>query len=293
MQLNHLSRAGVCLSAALICSPISAQETFRSEIFFLHSNSEFGSLDGNSNVFAGAYFFSPVNTGNGPLAENTFLSRSSAISVVVNNSELSGAFSKSQYDADSSGYGLFFEIRDPSTPNTVLAGLLKNKTDITSPVETNHDTTTTIFALGRYFSDNFHVNLRFFKRQAHDLPAGWDDYYAYSIASKFVKPSSNGSTYNLEVSFDRVYDDYNSIREINNSISVEGDYYLNNYFGIGGGINLDRGDNEDTEGETLTLGTSYFFSSSLGVEIQASRFYPNKSELTKDKSINATIALRF
>lgn len=129
MQFNRFSRAGVCLSAALICTPINAQETFRSEIFFLHSSSEFDSLDGKSNVLAGTYFFSPVNTGNGPLAESRFLSRSSAISAVVSNSELSGPFGTSQYDSDSSRYGLVLEIRDLSTANTVSAGFTRNQTD--------------------------------------------------------------------------------------------------------------------------------------------------------------------
>ena len=293
MQFSSFSRLGICLGAALMCTQINAQGSYRGEILFLHSNSEFDTLDSEVNILAGTYYFSPVESDKGPLAESKFLSRSSAASVILSRSELDGQFGTSLQDSESSGYGLSLEIRDPNTPNTVSAGFIKDKIDVASPIKVSRDLTTTAFALGRYFSDNFHVDLRFFKLKHHDLPAGWDDMCSYALASKFVKQLENGKAYNFEATLDRTYDDNNYAKEVNTTFTLEGDYYPNSQFAIGGGLNLNRGDDEDIEGETLSLRTSYFFSPSLGIQVESDKFYPKKPELSKEKSISATIALRF
>ena len=293
MQFRSFSRFGICLSAALMCAQINAQESYRSEVGIIHLSIKHDGIETNGNGIAGTYHFSPVDTRGAPLAESNFLTRTSSASIALSESETSGNYKSTYNESESSGYSLSFEFKQKGNPNTVSAGFNKHEADISHPITANYDFKIVSFALGRYFTDTLHVELNFVDMNTNDHTPGTDNNNIYSVNAKYVKQFGDGSAYNLETNIVRITEKENSNNEKNTALEVWTDYYFSNHFSLGGGVRLNRGDDKFEEGETLGLNATYFISPAIGLELQTERFYAKQSSQVDDETLAFSVALRF
>lgn len=68
-------------------APVTVAAPYSAELSLDYEETEVGSTDTDTIDFAGRYYFSPVNTGNGPLQEAAFIERADSIAFRYNGSE--------------------------------------------------------------------------------------------------------------------------------------------------------------------------------------------------------------
>jgi len=298
MQFTGHSRLGVLLITTLICTQINAQESYRSEVGIAHSLLKFDDINLKTNGILGTFYFSPIDTSGLPLAESSFLTRTSSASVALAQSETSGNYKTTHSESEGSGYGLNFDFRQKGSPNTIEVVFNEFNTDINQPIDANIDQRGIAFAVGRYFSDTFHVELGFADWNINSHALGRNDINRYSVSTKYIKQFNDSTAYNLEANLERISDKdgsskQNKTKQNNTVLEFEADYYFNNRFSIGGGVNLNQGDDKDLEGKGLSLMTNYFFSPAIGIELQTGKFFAKQADTADDKTLDLLVSFRF
>lgn len=293
MQFTGYSRLGVFLITTLICTQINAQESYRSEVGIVYSLLKFDYINLKTSGILGTFYFSPIDTSGLPLAESSFLTRTSSASVALAQSETSGNYKTTHSESEGSGYVLNVDFRQKGSPNTIDVVFSEFKTDINQPIDANIDQRVIAFALGRYFSDTFHVELGFADWNINSLALGGNDINRYSVSTKYIKQFNDSTAYNLETNLERISDKDGSSKQNNTVLIFEADYYFNNRFSIGGGVNLNQGEDKDIEGKGLSLMTNYFFSPAIGIEIKTRKFFSKQADTADDKSVDLLVSFRF
>lgn len=238
----------------------AAANTYQSEISanYGETNLDHSSADISNTNLQGAYYFSPVDTANRPLAESAFLQKASNVYV-------SGGYS--QYKENDSGFGSPGEANTYNRsvgvnfyiPDTIFflgAGITESK------YKSDFADNGTRYRYTRDWDSQWHV-------QAGITPIDglmvWSQFYEdidvselWNINAKYVLPiGSNGQWLNLEASYANADDGYDEAQ----MLTLAGDYYLDSHLSIGAGVTHNSYDNNgyhDNQNEYFVRANQYF-----------------------------------
>ena len=205
-----------------------------------------------------SWYFTPVSTAKGPLAESAYLSHASSLNFGYGDISV-----KQQGIGDFDGSGVELGAFYVVPASRYFFGVNYQDSSIEDgPIKTDQRFLGLQF--GKYFTDTFSGYLALTRTDVSiDVPSGPPlgdfDTTGITIGAKNIL-ESNGKYINLEGFIQRVTEDFDlSGDDTNTVVSLAGDYYFTRQFGIGPLAKLNTGDAERNEGITYGFRTSYFF----------------------------------
>ncbi|MEJ2444251.1 MAG: putative porin [Exilibacterium sp.] len=251
---------------ALLTASVSYAETYQVELEggYTSIESDFDDIDlepdGDGWELGATYYFSPVNTDKGPLAEAAFLDRASEVSIGYSDSEVDLLGGKLETDAYLFG-GRFVDI---SSGWTFSANYTAVEDDILVQQGQNLfalDTEIDIWALsvGKYIGEGTEVYLSYANRDV-DLDVN-EDSDTYSLGIKHVATLSGQMYYAVDASVDFVDEGSDDGEVWNGAFTL----YPLNHLGVGVSISYADFDVDNTE--TYSVFGRWFVTQQLALSL--------------------------
>lgn len=201
------------------------------------------------------WYFTPVSTAKGPLAESAYLSHASSLNFGYGDLSVEQQ-GIGDFDGPAFELGVFYVV----PKSGYFFGV--NYTDFSiedGPGKTDQSILDLQF--GKYFTDTFSGYLAYSDVSVDAPPTLADiDATRITVGVKDIL-ERNGKYINLEGFIRRVTQEVSTLSgdETNTIVSLAGDYYLTPQFGLGAMAKLNNGDAARDEGTTYGINASYFF----------------------------------
>ena len=230
------------------------------------------------------------------MAEAAFLERVGRVGLQVGIGTLEDVLGR---EADLTRFVTTVEYMKPSQPLYIGLVVDRMKVDLDSPGSGDMITDIKDLQVGWFIEDGLRVGAGYsYELEDIDItaPSVIDrktEYNRFSINGKMVRKLGGGKALNAEamVSYD-LYDD--EVNDGSNTVLyLSGDYYFNNRMSAGVGLEYNRGDEEDVEGETLEANFTNFFTPSLYISVDLEKFEADNSTGTDEERFDVLLAYRF
>ena len=293
----------MCFATILFTSMAYGQQTYQVETSAAYSSWE--DDDNNKEKSYGlelTFHPEPIKVGGHPLAEAAFMERIGHISVFVGRDELDYG---SDIEADGPLFGIQIEYAQPGQPIVAQLSFVKAKADFDAPVRADASTDIYGFGIGTYISDGLRVTLNYTStetelsmwRSVFEKEHSENELDRYNIDVKWVKELAKGSAINLLGEIAIVRFDTETPTETddgsNTIFGISADYYLNPYVSLGGGLEINTGDDEVYEGETIEARFRAFLHPQFSVGVEYEHFSADNEDVEDDDSIGIVLAARF
>lgn len=287
----------LCMLSSVLSITSHAQESYQRELSLGYTSSE-----DNANKESKFYgvtaevYFSPVDTKRHPYAEAAFLGRVGSVGLLV------GEMKEEQVDIKGDGhlYGAMLNYMKPDLPIAILAAYGRGNFEFTPNMPLDVDVEIDFYHIevGRFLSDGLLLSIGYSHKE-NDLiiPAVSlkettknDD---YTLATKFVKEKMDGTAYNVEGNLGISQTDDGTDSSSNTIIGASGDYYFDRRTSLGGGLEINKGDDKDDEGKTLAIDFNTFVTPSFSINMSFEKFLADNNEGEDEKTVSIDILTRF
>jgi hypothetical protein len=152
--------------------------------------------------------------------------------------------------------------------------------------------------LGYYIFDGFAAGIRYeqgkTKVEIGDFSSETTE-KSYGFGFKYVTMLNDRNGLNLAFNYLRTNSETDEEDKlVNSTYTFEGDFYITPMIGVGGALDVNKGDDKSMEGNTYTVRASAYFSPNFGIKGYFSLFKPNDTdEGEKDKIIGLYAVGRF
>lgn len=300
--MKYIFKAGfmgfMCFASIMFTSMAYGQQTYQVEASAAYLSWE--DDDDNEEKLYGlelAFHPEPVDVGGHPLAEAAFMERIGNVSVFVGRDELDFG---SGIEADGPTFGMQILYAQPGQPIVAQLYFIKARADFDAPVQADMSTDTYGLGIGTYISDGLRVTLNYESTETEASIWGSvfeKEHDRYNIDVKWVKELAKSSAINLmgEIAIDRF--DTETPTETddgsNTIFGVSADYYLNPYVSLGGGLEINTGDDEEYEGESIEARFRAFLHPQFSVGVEYEHFSADNEDVEDDDTIVIVLAARF
>ncbi|WP_269618194.1 putative porin [Zhongshania sp. BJYM1] len=221
-------------SAIALAATGQAYADYQFEVGGVYTDGEIANIDYDGFGIAGEFHFDRVDTSKGPLAEASFLDKSSFInfSLLSVEPDLAGAD-----DVDTTSFGGRF----------VTATNIIIEADWTNVDSGNSDDDTVSIGVGTYLNENTDVVVSYTSEDDNNTDV---DYL--NVAFHGVNALNQGASVAFDVDVGYIDTDNDSGFQI----AVGGTYYFNSMFGLG--LNAAVLDVGDTSSDTISIEASFF-----------------------------------
>jgi hypothetical protein len=240
-------------------------------------------------VLRATWYFTPVSTAKGPLAESAYLSHASSLNFGYGDVSVKQQ-GIGDFDGPAFELGAFYVV----PKREYLFGV--NYTDISiedGPGKTDQSVLDLQF--GKYFTDTFSGYLAY-SDVSVDAPPALDDIDAtrITVGVKNIL-ESNGKYINLEGFIQRVTEEFSTLSgdNTNTRVSLAGDYYFTPQFGLGAIVVLNTGDAARNEGTTYGINASYFFNPQFALMATYETFSADNAAGRDADTMQLNFAARF
>lgn len=278
---------------ALTYLPVSqASDTYNMAVGGIYNN-----IDGDNGIeitmmtLGLQYFLKPVSYDSGPYREASFLHRQSSFigGVGTANVDFDGT------DVDGTNLLAGFQFADPSQPFAASITYNTAQADDTvfgTKIEVTLDATTVQF--GYYIDSHSAIGLEYTNSEVEIKISGVGGSFkgetdTYGILYKNVMDLGGDTYLNLEAALNTTENDDN---DRNNEISGLVDYYFSRAGSVRAGYMVNSGDDPSAEGNTLTLGVSFFLQPTFSVGFEMQQFSSDEPNSDSD-TVNLEIEGRF
>lgn len=240
----------------------------------------------------------PVKVGGHPLAEAAFMERIGNVSVFAGRDELDFG---SGFEADGPRFGILIAYAQPGQPIVAQLHFITAEADFDTPLRGDDTSTDTYgFGIGTYISDGLRVTLNY---ESTEMEVSiWGSVFEkeldrYNIDVKWVKELAKSRAINLlgGIAINRF--DTKTPTETddgsNTIFEISADYYLNPYVSLGGGLEINTGDDEEYEGESIEARFRAFLHPQFSVGVEYEHFSADNEDVEDDDSIGIVLAARF
>ena len=276
-----------------------AQENYQTEIFVNYYRSEDDDdLEMKMHGLSAVIHFTEVNTVGHPLAEAVFLERIGSIEVLVGEQELK--VDSTIFEADGPIYGGIATVMKPGLPIAIQATLVKSELEFDAPIDGDIKIDSYGFGIGYFFAHNFLVGVKYSHTERDtdmEIPnfsivetTKFDD---YELAVKFVRELEDGTAFNIEGDFGVSQSDDGTDNESNTIIGISGDYYFNQKISIGGGLEINTGDDKSDEGKTFEIDFKAFVTHIFSINFGLEKFNADNDEGADEESLQFILSARF
>ena len=288
--------ASIAFVVLLEFSTVRAQESYRGEVFAGYSS--FDDDDDFELKFygvGGAVYLTEVPTNGHPLAEAAFLERIGLIGAFVEKIKLEA---DPILKADGLSFTVFATYSKPELPIVLHARLGKASFDYDSPLDGDFEFDTYVFGIGNYFAHGFLVGLEYGHTKSNqDIPVlsvnetrKRDNFEGFV---KIVRETGVDTAYNIEGGLRISQFDFPSENGSNTILTIGGDYYFNPGLSLGGGFDINSGDDRSDEGFTLEVDLIAFLNPSLSVDFGYGKFFSDNDEGVDSQFLDLFLSVRF
>lgn len=306
-KINSLS-AWMVLGAFVFgyAANAAAQDTYRGEVSAAYVTIEQENDDFEMDIYGASldYYFTEVATQEHPLAEAAFLERAGNVNITAATGDVDANFLLSE--GDLTMFSAAVNYFQPNSP--FFAGLeySDTKLDDFAPTDIDSETEEIGVSLGYFPAKNLLVAFRYSQAEEEVkiaiLPFPVDkttDFDNYEIRAKYVNELGGGAAFNLEggieiKEFD-VKDNTSTLTDDGSNTTgfVSGDYYINNSLSLGGGLEVNSGDDESAEGDTFIFRVRNFFTPRFSAAITYETFSADNSGFNDEDTIDIRLSARF
>ena len=269
---------------------VSAESAYQFEAAggYLDSNTDSGA---DSNIYLGGVraYLNPINNDNYPYAESEFIARQPYVTAIV--SRISTDFLTSDISGNLYVLGAGYSNKD----QPVFVEAIYITGDQSGDIN-NENLELSLKAkgisLGYFFNETTTAKISYTRREIEINSISFSDdanTNKYELAFKKIMGMSDSSFVNVEGALG-YYKDNDS--DANQEIEILVDYYPDKTLILGGGIGLNKGDNESDEGKTFSLQASKFITTNIAVALVFSKFMADISE-NDSQEIELDVILRF
>lgn len=220
-------------------------------------------IDPDNNItltgIGGVYYFESIDV-DGPLAESSFIAKASSINITFSKAE----FGFGAQTLDGNGYGLSLRYLLPDS-DFLLGGSYLNQNVSGSGLAV--DISSVEFNIGAYIEDKTLVTVSYETRTFSII--GFPDTEVREIGVAVKKLIDNIS---MELDIIRDNSDDGSVKEVNTSLGVSGDYYIDNTLSVGVGFENNSGDDVSSIGNTFSVGMTKFMNETVAFDLDYERF---------------------
>lgn len=268
---NIVRKLGVMTILFCAASTSYADNSYRFAMNGLYSSTKSDTdIDETDVGIGGRYFFAPVSADHGPLKLAEFLSRQTNIGASITNVELEFGTAKL------SGllYSFQYQYAVPSQPYTFDIEY-ENGEAKDSPYKQTYEKLEV--TLGYYMDVQRQVTANVYQSNTKISGAGFD-----------AKPESNGigigyrdlmnmdNLHFIDLQLGALLTE-NEDNDSNLELSVFADYFVNLGMDFYGGLSLNEGDDNSSEGTKLNIGVGSFFNPMVSIRFELTEFMAKQS----------------
>lgn len=231
---------------------------------YLTGDIESGSADADFDSFMlqGTFYFTPVDTSKGPLAEASFIDRASDITVNFQDGEIDGPGGA---DADIESYGI-------STRVVLDQGWLLKLGYQDSEIEDLVDGDVWNVGVGKYIAENTTLTLNYLQGEADDM-----DVDAYGLNLEHLFLLANDQALRLDVGYTQADpDDADEIDLWN----LGATFYFNRNISVNANYSL--ADSNEVELENWSIGAEWFINNQVAVSLSYLEAEEDENNLEAD-----------
>ncbi|MFT6164893.1 MAG: hypothetical protein ACJA1T_000916 [Zhongshania aliphaticivorans] len=221
-------------SAIAIVATSHAYADYQFELGAVYAQGESANTDYDGFGIGGEFHFDKVDTSKGPLAEASFLDKSSSLSFIFFSKEDDVANADEEETTSIGG-------RFVTATNVII------EADWTTEDDGNSDTDTIRVGVGTYLNDNTDVVVSYTTEDDNNADVDYLD-----VTFHGVNPLNQGASVAFDVAVGYIDTDDDSGYQI----AVGGTYYFNTMFGIG--LNAGIADVGDVTRDTVGIDASFF-----------------------------------
>jgi len=248
----------------------------------------FAKVDSDSNIKGTSYgvslnaYLNPVELKNHPYNEADFLERASSIQIAAFETELTFP---SGTELDGPNYSISTIIM--SKNNNFYLDANYSSTDLTSNngASNNIDSNGFLISPGLFIQKNTLVAI-VYEKTDREVNGNSSENTLYGLAIKTVLPKVN-----IQASLTNDTYDEPGLEQTNRELGVLADYFINNKISVGARLDINSGDDKNSEGKTLGVSANTYINKQFGVEILYQQF--NADNSSGDDSDTIALAANF
>jgi len=293
LNMGFIATLAIALSFQL--NTAYAQSPFQYEIstgFFLSDDQD----DNEVKMYSlqGRHHFSPVVTSGHPLKEAPFLERVGHFELIFALTDFS---SNAMIGADGPLYGGSVIDMQPGFPLLLSTGFAKSDLEFDPPANADVSKDLYQLSIGFFVKDPLLVGLGYTRSETELSLSGLlsrtiqrDD---YKLFTKWVHAIDLNTALNIEGTIETRQFDEDGNTGSNTLLDILAEYFFNPRTSLGIGLALNKGDDKEDEGATLTLVTTVFLNPSFFVQFGFDKFYADNNEGLDENNFDALLSARF
>lgn len=251
------------------------------------SEAEDNSLEADSTEINATWYFTPVKSNGGPLAESAYLTQASSLNLGYTDITIDFTGS-TKFDGSAITLGALYVVPE----SKYFFGF----DYIDAPLKDGAlklDLSFFTLTAGKYFSDTLSGFLAY-SDDSTDTPFVNIDTTSIAVGVKNII-KMNGKNINMEATVLTETQEYSdsTADETNTSILLSGDYYFSREFGLGAQLELNNGDDTSTEGTTFEINAQYFFKPELAILASYETFSADNAGEADEDTLLVSLLARF
>jgi len=282
MNNKHLIATAILAINSVVTGIAVAQDyQWETELNYFNLEGDVSKFEITFTTIGATYYFEPVSTDKGPLAEAAFLSRSSYVNLSYVDLEASAP---GFVGVDGDGFEFGIRKQLPDSDFYLIINVFDTEFDGGSEIE---DTELTA---GLYLSERSSVSLSYSTGSISSI-----DNDLLSVNYKNLL-DIQGKDINIELGIGRMEADgvFGAPDDTNTAYTLSADIYLTRELSAGAGFDLNNGDDKSLKGATLLANMNYFVTPTIGAQIEYSKFSADDNILGEDEtSLELAIVARF
>lgn len=235
------------IGAACVAAIFTAQaNAYQFELALARSTTEIeNTFDIDTTLLGGEYYFSDVNSNNGPFSEASFLSKASSVNVLLGQSTLGSGFGESGFGGSDSDL-LFINGRVVLENDFILVGSFSR-----SETDDGDDSDATTIGLGKYLSESSELVATYTRDNFGDGDAD-----ILELRYHRVIDTGNGTAWSYEAGAG-----YIDAGDTGFDLDVAANYYFTPKFSLG--VLVGVGSFDDSDSKTFGFQAEYFFNENI------------------------------
>jgi len=253
---------------------LSAKESYQVELSAEYLGDKESVDEIKAIALSAEVYFDKVKSGSHPYAENAYLEQASRLGIAYVDLEYTGA----SLSMDESDFFLLARYIDPLSHLILEGGAIEISSDINNGVGGGVDGSGFVFGLGTYVNSHSSVVFNYLQVDLDiDIAPGFvavskEKITDIGVAYKSVTSLEGGKAFNFEASITSSEFDDGTASISNTIVELVGDYYLDKTTSIGALLEMNSGDDEGNEGQTMGLRFKKFVTPVISVAAEVSQF---------------------
>lgn len=285
MKVNQFVSSALALLSLTAASNVLADDSFQYEVAIEQARLDTHQVDIDQTTIGGLYYFSPVSTKGGPLAEAGFLSRTANMFALYqyNNIDSRGR----DFSQSISRFGGTYSAKDN---NLFARGAVTN---FNASGRTDYDV-----SAGWYLDDSWLLSFDINYMDINHMDSnGSEDYTNWGISTKKLLTLDSGNTINLEAGLVQYDSDRSMYQdEAEGRYFLAGDYYFTDNFSVG--VRHDWESKElfgDDVSRRTQIRSNWYFNDTMALNVSYTEASTSGSAITGDNldRLGAGFSMRF